>query len=149
MLMACDPVVPTVKVTTEVPYDTVEMEVDGIVPGGYIIADKGFFGTTLYTVDSALILEIGDTVYVRLYEDTTIELISKKVVVTTTEEITTEVITTVDTTPEDIPIPTTEQVTTEVPTTDMPSTTSTTTEVTTEETTTIETTTVATTTGGE
>lgn len=71
-VVACD-------VTTE-SFTVQEMEVVDLIDNGYILEGPAFLiGTILYEVESTeLDLEIGDTVYVRLYESGNVTIISQK-----------------------------------------------------------------------
>lgn len=86
-LVACEPSPPAT--TTEGDYTVEEMLVQDVNDNSYILKQSSLFGNTLYVVESEMVLEVGDTVYVKLYEDETVVIISVKSVEITTEEETT------------------------------------------------------------
>jgi len=80
-LIACEP---KTTVTTEGEYTVQEMEVKDVTSIGYILELNGLFTNTLFTVESDLDLTIGDIVYVKLYEDETVVIVSVKTTTITT-----------------------------------------------------------------
>lgn len=72
-LISCTP-----EPTTEMPYEIRVMVVEGVADGAYILTDNALFNETYYRAEYYVDLDPGDEVYVRYYENDTVEIISRK-----------------------------------------------------------------------